>query len=205
MKPGNGLCCLVRSVSWFTKSRNGREREMVELALSHTANTASVSPAVRTQLLHAGCFGLSARTTQLQQVPDETDKPRTGTNARSQLRLDASILVVEDDPDISMPLQDLLEFQGFRVDCAETCRQAFSSLEQHAYDAVLLDLGLPDGDGSSVLAKLQISNPALPVIVLTASNKDLGPLRPYARLTKPWERQELCAKGNALDSSNRNP
>ncbi|GKS65406.1 hypothetical protein YTPLAS72_27100 [Nitrospira sp.] len=175
---------------------------MIELALSRTASAASVSPAVRTQILHAGCFDLNVRTTLLQQVPDEADKPRTGTNARSQLRLDASILVVEDDPDIWMGLQDFLEFQGFRVDCAETCRQAFSSLEQHAYDAVLLDLGLPDGDGSSVLAQLQISHPALPVIVLTASNKDLEPLRPYARLTKPWEREELCAiLHRALDTT----
>lgn len=166
---------------------------MVELALSHTASTASVLPAVRTHLLPAGCFDLNVRTTPRQQVPDETDKSRTGTNARSQLRLDASILIVEDDPDISMGLQDFLEFQGFQVDCAETCRQALSSLQQHVYDAVLLDLGLPDGDGSSVLAQLQISNPALPVIILTASTKDLGPLRPYARLTKPWEREELCA------------
>ncbi len=166
---------------------------MVELTRSHTASNTSASPAVRTQLLHAGCFDLNARAPHLQQSPGESDKPPAGTNARSQLRLEASILVVEDDPDISMGLQDFLEFQGFRVDCAETCRQAFFSLEQHAYDAVLLDLGLPDGDGSSVLAKLQISNPTLPVIVLTASNKDLGPLRPYARLTKPWEREELCA------------
>lgn len=166
---------------------------MVELTRSHTASTTSASPAVRTQLLHAGCVDLNARAPHLQQSPGESDKPPAGTNARSQLRLEASILVVEDDPDISMSLQDFLEFQGLRVDCAETCRQAFFSLEQHAYDAVLLDLGLPDGDGSSVLAKLQVSNPTLPVIVLTASNKDLGPLRPYARLTKPWEHEELCA------------
>ncbi|MGE0643466.1 MAG: response regulator [Nitrospira sp.] len=166
---------------------------MAELTLSYTESTTSVSPSVRTQLFHAGCVDVNAGTTHLQPVPSETDKPLTGTNTRSQLRLAASILVVEDDPDISMGLQDLLEFQGFLVDCVATCTQAFSSLDQHTYDAVLLDLGLPDGDGRSVLARLRISNPALPVIVLTASNNDLGPLRPYARLTKPWEREELCA------------
>ena len=37
------------------------------------------------------------------------------------------ILVVEDDPDIAMALQDLLEFEGFHVDCAQTCRQAVPS------------------------------------------------------------------------------
>lgn len=103
-----------------------------------------------------------------------------------------SVLAVEDEPDIAMALQDLLEFEGFHVDCAQTCRQAFLSIEQHAYDAVLLDLGLPDGDGRSILEKLQVSHPSLPVIVLTASNRDLGPLPAYARLSKPWERKELC-------------
>jgi DNA-binding response OmpR family regulator len=108
-------------------------------------------------------------------------------------RVAHSVLVVEDDPDITMALQDLLEFEGFHVDCAQTCRQAFSSIEHNTYHAILLDLGLPDGDGCSILEKLQVSNPSLPVIVLTASNRNLGSLRAYARLTKPWEREKLCA------------
>ena len=103
-----------------------------------------------------------------------------------------SVLVVEDDPDIAMGLQDLLEFEGFHVDYAPTCRHAFSSIEQHAYDAVLLDLGLPDGDGLSVLEKINVSHPALPVIILTASNRDLGSVQAFGHLTKPWERKELC-------------
>jgi CheY-like chemotaxis protein len=113
-------------------------------------------------------------------------------DARVKPRTAHSILVVEDDPDITMALQDLLEFEGFQVDCVRTCRQAFSSIEQNAYHAVLLDLGLPDGDGCSILEKLQVSNPSLPVIVLTAAHRNLGSLRAYARLTKPWERRELC-------------
>src|SRR5215831_15474422 len=88
------------------------------------------------------------------------------TSARVERRTSHSVLVVEDDPDIAMALQDLLEFEGFHVDCAQTCRQAFSSLDQNVYDAVLLDLGLPDGDGCSILQKLQGPHPLLPVIVL---------------------------------------
>jgi len=102
-----------------------------------------------------------------------------------------AVLVVEDDPDISMALRDLLEFEGLHVDCAETCRQAFSAIEQHAYTLILLDLGLPDGDGTSILKKVQETHPSLPVIVLTATNRDLGSLQPYAHLTKPWQRVEL--------------
>lgn len=118
--------------------------------------------------------------------------PVQGANAGNKSRPASKVLIVEDEPDISMALQDLLEFEGFQVDCVQTCRQAFSCIEQHVYNAVLLDLGLPDGDGGSILEKLQVSHPSLPVIVLTASNKDLGDLRPYARLTKPWKREELC-------------
>lgn len=103
-----------------------------------------------------------------------------------------TVLVVEDDPDISMALRDLLEFEGFRVDCAETFRQAVSFIGERAYDIVLLDLGLPDGDGATILEQLQETHPSLPVIVLTATNRDLESLHPYAHLTKPWQRAELC-------------
>ncbi len=138
-------------------------------------------------------FMLDPESSSPQPTLDQDHKLSPDTNVRGEVRTAHSILVVEDDPDIAMALQDFLEFKGFQVDCAQTCRQAFSSIEQHAYHAILLDLGLPDGDGCSILEKLQVSNPSLPVIVLTASNRNLGSLRAYARLTKPWEREELCA------------
>lgn len=114
------------------------------------------------------------------------------TDERRKLRAVHSALVVEDDPDISMALQDLLEFEGLYVDCVPTCRQALAAIAQNVYDVVLLDLGLPDGDGLSVLEKVQASHPSLSVIILTASNRDLGPVRAYARVTKPWDQKELC-------------
>jgi CheY-like chemotaxis protein len=137
-------------------------------------------------------FALDPETSSPQPILDPDHKMSADTNMRVEARTARSILVVEDDPDIAMALQDLLEFEGFQVDCAQTCRQAFSSIEENAYHAILLDLGLPDGDGCSILEKLQVSTPSLPVIVLTASNRDLGSLRAYARLTKPWDRGELC-------------
>jgi PAS domain S-box-containing protein len=109
-----------------------------------------------------------------------------------------SVLVVDDDPDILTALQDLLEFEGFHVDCAQTCREALRSIERNDYNAVLLDLGLPDGDGQSVLQKLQESDPSLPVIVLTAAtsmDRRVGSLTQgaFAHLTKPYHREELRA------------
>ena len=135
---------------------------------------------------------LNSETNRPERALDPAQALNPHTNERIEPRAAHSVLVVEDDPDIAMALQDLLEFEGFHVDCAQTCRQAFSSIEQNAYHAVLLDLGLPDGDGLSILEQLQVSHPSVPVIVLTASNRDLGSLRAYARLTKPWDREELC-------------
>ena len=137
-------------------------------------------------------FILDSEADRPHRTSDSDQKLNPDTNARGEARTAPSILLVEDDPDITMGLQDLLEFKGFHVDCVRTCRQALSSIEQKAYHAILLDLGLPDGDGCTILEKLQVSHPSLPVIVLTASNRNLGSLRAYARLTKPWDQAELC-------------
>jgi PAS domain S-box-containing protein len=109
-----------------------------------------------------------------------------------------SVLVVDDDPDIVTALQDLLEYEGFHVDCANTCHAALDSIERNFYNAVLLDLGLPDGDGQRILHRLQESDPSLPVIVLTATtsmDRKLGSLTQgaFAHLTKPYHRDELRA------------
>lgn len=164
----------------------------MQLTRTQGASHMSVSLPEQTTLTHTELFYPDSQTNGMRQETDGAHKPAPDTKIRIQPRSAHSILIVEDDSDISMALQDLLEFEGFQVDCAQTCRGAFSSLEQHDYDAVLLDLGLPDGDGCSILEQVQASNPALPVIVLTASNRDLGSLRAYAHLTKPWERRELC-------------
>ena len=168
--------------------------------MEHSMELAVVTQAVRKS--PCSCDALF-EANRPQRALGPAQEPSHNANARVEPRTTYSVLIVEDDPDITMTLQDLLEFQGFHVECAQTCRQAFSSIERNVYNAVLLDLGLPDGDGCSVLEKLQVSHPSLPVIVLTASNRDLGPLRAYARLTKPWKREELCgilrrAVGGAL-------
>ena len=153
---------------------------------AHTTGTKLSEP------IQAALFSLEGETTPPQRVLQPAHEQHPHTDARVELKMLRSLLVVEDEPDIAMALQDLLEFEGFQVDCVQTCRQAFSSIEQNIYNAVLLDLELPDGDGCSILEKLQVSHPSLPVIILTASNRNLGSLRPYARLAKPWKRGELC-------------
>lgn len=154
--------------------------------VSHPGINVAYSPGMSHRL------SLDSGTNRPQRASDPAQELTPNTKARVERRTEHAVLIVEDDPDIAMALQDLLEFEGFHVDCVQTCRRAFLSIEQNIYNAVLLDLGLPDGDGCSILEKLQVSHPSLPVIILTASNRDLEPLRAYAHLTKPWKREELC-------------
>jgi CheY-like chemotaxis protein len=162
------------------------ERGTARAGDAHTSGAESSGP------IQAALYSLEGETNSPQRVLQPPQEQNPHMDAGVELKTLRSLLVVEDEPDIAMALQDLLEFEGFHVDCVPTCRQAFSSIEQNIYHAVLLDLELPDGDGCSILEKLQVSHPSLPVIILTASNKDLGPLLPYARLAKPWKRGELC-------------
>ena len=109
-----------------------------------------------------------------------------------------SILVVDDDPDIVLALQDFLDHHGYEVSVAGTCSEALTQASRHRYNAVLLDLGLPDGDGASVLRRLQEIQPQLPVIILTAftsTDRTVGSLTQgaFAYLTKPYNRDELRA------------
>ena len=60
---------------------------------------------------------------------------------------DSSILIVDDNPDICLALGDQLKFQGYTVRSVRTGREALHEAEQSSYEAVILDLGLPDLSG----------------------------------------------------------
>ncbi len=107
-----------------------------------------------------------------------------------------AILVVEDNQDIVVGVQDLLQHDGYQVDVAETCARAIELARARRYNAVLLDLTLPDGDGIEVLKTIRDLDPNLPVIIVTASTsteKTVGSLTrgAFAYMTKPYHREEL--------------
>ena len=109
---------------------------------------------------------------------------------------DSSILIVDDDPDICVALEDQLKYLGYMVRSVMTGREALHEGEQGSYGAVILDLGLPDLSGFSVLRGLEEMDPLLPVIVLTASVQEshtVEALRQgaFAYITKPYNRDEL--------------
>ena len=107
-----------------------------------------------------------------------------------------AILLVDDDPDISTALHDLLEHDGFLVTAVSTCYDALAQVKIAKFAAVLLDIGLPDGDGISALETIQTLAPSLPVIILTAFTSQDHRAKSLSRgafcyLTKPYNRDEL--------------
>jgi PAS domain S-box-containing protein len=109
---------------------------------------------------------------------------------------DYSVLVVEDNQDLVMGLQDLLHHDGYAVTVTGTVAGAIELVRTHRFNAIILDLGLPDGDGIEVLRETQRLDPSLPVVIVTAhisQDRTVGSLAEgaFAYLTKPYDREEL--------------
>jgi DNA-binding NtrC family response regulator len=80
----------------------------------------------------------------------------------------ASILIVDDDPDIQEVLADRLEALGYRVSTAATGGDGLARLEAEGPQLVLLDLGLPDMNGLDVLTAMRTRAPDIVVVMITA-------------------------------------
>ena len=87
------------------------------------------------------------------------------------------ILIVEDDPGISSALLTSLRLAGYAADVCDTMAHAWAALQVEPFDAMLLDLGLPDGDGVALLARLrgtrgntrqELPRSDIPVLIMTA-------------------------------------
>ena len=119
------------------------------------------------------------------------------------------ILIVEDENNIQTFVSALLEANGYQAITAKTCAEAEMLYTSHLPDLIILDLGLPDQDGSVFLARLREKD-TVPVIVLSARNRetdkvnalDLG-ANDY--ITKPFGSAELLARvRSALRNSRHN-
>ena len=78
------------------------------------------------------------------------------------------LLLVEDDATLRSQLRSALQHAGYAVDEADNGRDALHLGSTEAYDAVVLDLGLPQLDGLSVLQRWRTAGRAMPVLILTA-------------------------------------
>jgi DNA-binding response OmpR family regulator len=110
------------------------------------------------------------------------------------------ILVVEDDSDVRLGYNILLRAHHYDIVLAEDGVFAISEANKHRPDLIILDLGLPGGDGFTVLERLA-AMPALSVIpVVVVSGRDIHTskeraLKAGARafLQKPWDDHRLLA------------
>lgn len=113
------------------------------------------------------------------------------------------VLVVEDDEVLLNGLQVGLGMSGFTVEAVMSCTDASAALRSSAFDAVVLDLMLPDGSGLDVLAELRKRRSPEPVILLTARDTvsdrvaglDAG-ADDY--IGKPFDLDEVAARLRAL-------
>ena len=113
------------------------------------------------------------------------------------------LLVIEDEDRLSGILKSKLGEIGFTVDIAGSAEDAGIALELINYDAAVLDLGLPDGDGLAVLTAARRAGKALPILILTARDAvedRVTGLNAGADdyLTKPFAMTELVARIKAL-------
>ena len=108
------------------------------------------------------------------------------------------ILIVEDEISIARFMSSVLEKEGYRVIRAVAGGEALSIIDSHCPDLVILDLGLPDMDGLSVLEQLrQWSN--VPVLVVSARTQEIDKVKAFDMgtddyITKPFGTQELLAR-----------
>lgn len=113
------------------------------------------------------------------------------------------ILLVEDDMTLSDGLYRSLSEIGFDVTPAKTLRYAHAAMLNKGFDLMILDLGLPDGDGLDLLKSVRARGYNMPVLVLTARhtiNDRVEGLKVGADdfLTKPFDLRELEARVQAL-------
>jgi DNA-binding response OmpR family regulator len=113
------------------------------------------------------------------------------------------LLVVEDEARIAEIVRTALARDGFAVDVFGSCSDAREAFATNPYDAAILDLGLPDGDGLALLKELRARGNTVPILVLTARDAvehrvaglDTG-ADDY--LVKPFAMAELVARTKAL-------
>lgn len=118
---------------------------------------------------------------------------------------DPNILIIEDDPAVATIIRDLLLKEMFEVKTASTGGEGVGLLQQEAFDLIILDLNLPDGDGLKICRQLKASpeQRLIPIFMLTSrgSAEDIVKgLEAGAEdyLPKPFNESEFVARARAI-------
>lgn len=113
------------------------------------------------------------------------------------------LLLVEDNQRLAETTKEGLEKESFTVDWFDTAGESEAAIETVSYDAIVLDLGLPDGDGLDLLKQLRRAGSSTPVLILTARDGVEDRVRGLDGgaddyLLKPFAMEELIARIRAL-------
>ena len=113
------------------------------------------------------------------------------------------ILVVEDDTNLNRQIKDALTEGGYAVDVAFDGEEGHFLGDTEPYDAVVLDIGLPQMDGLSVLEEWRRAGKAMPVLLLTARDRWSDKVQGIDAgaddyVAKPFHMEELLARLRAL-------
>lgn len=113
-----------------------------------------------------------------------------------------SILIIDDDEDLSFIITDMLESYGYNVTCANDSDTAFELLSEHTYHLILLDINLPDTTGFEICKELRRVS-TIPVIFASARTSETDRITGFDiggddYLPKPYSMKELLSRINAL-------
>ena len=113
------------------------------------------------------------------------------------------LLVVEDDKDLNRQIFAALTRAGYAVDRAFDGEEGWFLGDTEPYDAVVLDLGLPKKDGTSVLSEWRRAGRAMPVLILTARDRWSDKVQGFDAgaddyVAKPFHIEEILARLRAL-------
>ncbi|WP_337880994.1 response regulator transcription factor [Rheinheimera sp.] len=116
--------------------------------------------------------------------------------------MNARILIIDDEAQIRKMLRIALKSVGYDVIEAETAEAGLTALVRQQPELVILDLGLPDGDGQQLLAEIRTFS-QVPVMVLSVRQSDTDKVKALDHgaqdyVTKPFSMEELLARVRAL-------
>jgi DNA-binding response OmpR family regulator len=113
------------------------------------------------------------------------------------------VLIIEDDPGISLGLKDEFESEGYVVLVADNGEIGLEAARSQKVDLIILDIMLPILDGYEVCKRLRMEGNRTPIIMLTVRDKEIDKvlgleLGADDYLTKPFSLRELLARAKAI-------
>ena len=117
--------------------------------------------------------------------------------------INANILLVEDDPNLSLVLQDYLEMLGYHTELAKDGEMGLQTYNTGKFDLCILDVMMPKIDGFSLAGEIRHRNAEIPIIFLTAKSLKEDRIKGFQKgcddyITKPFSTEELSLRIEAI-------